>query len=163
MVVQTDASETRLGAALLQEGQPVAYASRALTDTETRYAQIKKEMLAVIFGLEHFHQNTYGRAVTVHTDHKPLEIIVTKPLHKAPKQLQRILLHLHNYDTNIFYKPGKTMYLADTLSRAYIPNKTQQAIASEIETINMVTQLHISEPRRMTSKYTQTTTPHFRC
>ena len=38
VTLQVDASETGLDAALLQEGQPVAYASRALRDPETRYA-----------------------------------------------------------------------------------------------------------------------------
>ena len=42
VTIQCDASETGLGAVLLQEGQPISYASRALTDTETRYAQIEK-------------------------------------------------------------------------------------------------------------------------
>ena len=36
-IIQTDASKTELGAVLLQEGQPVVYASRTLTDTEHRY------------------------------------------------------------------------------------------------------------------------------
>ena len=45
----------------MQDGQPIAYASRALLDAERRYAQIEKELLAVTFGLERFHQYTYGR------------------------------------------------------------------------------------------------------
>ncbi len=35
-------SQSGLGAALLQGGQPVAYATKELTPTETRYAQIEK-------------------------------------------------------------------------------------------------------------------------
>ena len=49
LVIQCDASSLGLGAALLQEGQPLAFASRALTDPETHYAIIEKEMLAVVF------------------------------------------------------------------------------------------------------------------
>jgi hypothetical protein len=48
------------------------------SDTETRYAQIEKELLSVIFGLERFHQYTYGRTVQVRSDHKPLESILKK-------------------------------------------------------------------------------------
>ena len=39
---QADASQNGLGFALLQQGQPVSYASRALTPAETRYTQIEK-------------------------------------------------------------------------------------------------------------------------
>ena len=56
VTVSCDASQFGLGTVLLQEGRPIAYASRALTDTECRYAQIEKELLAVVFGLEKFNQ-----------------------------------------------------------------------------------------------------------
>ena len=56
LFIQCDASGQGLGAPLLQEGQPLAYASRALSDTETRYATIEKEMLAIVFALEKWHQ-----------------------------------------------------------------------------------------------------------
>ena len=51
LVIQYDASSLWVGAALLQEGKPLAFTSRALTDPETRYAKIEKEMLAVVFAL----------------------------------------------------------------------------------------------------------------
>lgn len=106
LVLQCDSSETGLGAALLQAGQPVAYSSRAFTPTEKGYAQIEKECLAILFGMEKFHQYTYGRTVEVHSDHKPLETIVRKPLLNAPKRLQRMLLRLQRYDINVVYVPG---------------------------------------------------------
>lgn len=49
VTLQCDASQSGLGAALMQNGQPVAYASQALTPAETRYAQIEKELLAIVF------------------------------------------------------------------------------------------------------------------
>ena len=121
----------------MQDDQPIAYASRALTDPETRYAQIEKELLAVVYGLEKFHTYTYGRQVTVESDHKPLEVIVKKPLHLAPKRLQRMLLRVQAYSINLGYRKGSTMYLADALSRAYLPYDGSQTIASEVESINM--------------------------
>lgn len=51
---------------------PVAYASRELTQAETRYAQIEKELLAITYACERFHQYVYGRTVNVETDHMPL-------------------------------------------------------------------------------------------
>ena len=93
VTLQCDASLAGLGAVLIQKGRPVAYASRALTPTETRYTQIEKELLAIVFGCEHFKGYTYGREmVQVETDHQQLETIVRKPLHSAPSHLQRMLL-----------------------------------------------------------------------
>ena len=71
LVLQCDASEKGLGAALLQEDRPLAYASRALTPTESNYAQIEKELLAIVFGMERFHQYSYDRQVTVDSDPQP--------------------------------------------------------------------------------------------
>ena len=147
LTLQSDASQTGLGAALMQNGQHVTYASRALTDSETRCAQIEKELLSVIFGLERFHQYTYGRRVNVQTDHKPLEMIVLKPLHRAPKRLQRMLMRLQTYDVMVSYHQGKEMYLADTLSRAYLPEKSQDRFQQELETVNMIQHLPITPQR----------------
>ena len=144
LVLQADASETGLGATIMQEGQPVAYASKALTDTETRYAQIEKELLASVWGLEKFHQYTYGRKVMIQSDHKPLEMITRKPLYKAPKRLQTLLMRLQKYDTEINYLPGKHMYLADTLSRAC---NSESALADQIESIKVIQSFRVSEPR----------------
>ena len=70
----------------MQGGQPVAYASRALSSAETHYAQIKKELLAIVFGCDHFEAYMYGWDIGhVETDHKPLESIMLKPLNSVPK------------------------------------------------------------------------------
>ena len=123
VTLQCDASESGLGATIMQEGQPAAFSSRALSNTEKNYAQIDKELLSIVHGCTRFHQYVYGREVTVQTDHKPLENMFTKPLLSAPKRLQRMLLHLQKYNLKIAYKPGKELFIADTLSRAFIPNE----------------------------------------
>ena len=56
------------GATLMQEGKPIAFASKSLTPSEVQYAQIEKEMLAIFFGCKRFHQYLYGRKVKVETD-----------------------------------------------------------------------------------------------
>ena len=75
--------------------------------------------------------------LTVESDHKPLEVIVKKPLHLAPKRLQRMLLRVQAHSINLGYSKGSTMYLADALSRAYLLYDGSQTIASEVESINM--------------------------
>ena len=145
LTIQCDASEKGLGTAVLQKGQPVAFASRALTDTETRYAQIEKELLAVVFALDKFEQYAYGRPVTIESNHKPLEAITKKPLRCAPKRLQGMFLKIQKFDINIVYNPGSQMYLADTLSRAYLPSSknTQR----DFEMVNVLKILPVSEEK----------------
>ena len=71
VTIESDESLSGLGASLLQEGQPVAFASRALTPAESRYAQIEKELLSVVFACERFDTYLYGRDVVhVKTDHQ---------------------------------------------------------------------------------------------
>ncbi|XP_059061669.1 uncharacterized protein K02A2.6-like [Achroia grisella] len=119
VTVSVDASSRGLGACLLQGGQPVAYAARTLTPAESRWAQIEKEMLAVVFGCLRFHQYVYGHdKVTIESDHKPLEAILKKQLNETPVRLQRMLLKLQRYSVQLKYKPGRLLYIADTLSRA---------------------------------------------
>ena len=93
-ILQVDASMKSLGASLTQDGKPVAFASKALTDVESRYANIERELLAVVYGYEKFHTYLYGRSFTIHTDHKPLESIHLKHLTTAPARFQRMLLRL---------------------------------------------------------------------
>ena len=133
VTVQCDASKSGLGAVLLQDNQPVAYASRSLTDTETRFAQIEKELLSAVFALERFNQYTFGKQVMVESDHKPLETIVKKPLANAPPRLQRMLLRLQKYDFVIQYKPGTQMYISDMLSRAYVHENQDEKLEEEIQ------------------------------
>ena len=64
-VVQVDASSRGLGAVLLQNGKPIAFASKTLSDCEQQYANIKREMLDVVFGCERFHANLFGKRFLV--------------------------------------------------------------------------------------------------
>ena len=76
-----DASPVGLSAILYQrysqsdEINVIAYGSRSLTRVEKKYSQTEREALAIVWGVEHFHQYLYGSQFSIVTDHKPLEII----------------------------------------------------------------------------------------
>ena len=117
------------------------YASRALTATERNYAQIEKELLAIVFACEKFDQCVYGREkVHVQSDHKPLEFVFRKPLVAAPKRLQRMLLR---FQRSLGVTRGSEMYIADTLSHTCIPGEPTVALAK----MNMTKGLSVSPGR----------------
>ena len=60
---------------LLQANGPVEFASKLLSEAESRYSNIEREMLAVLLGPEKFHYYVYGRPVVVGSEHRPLEAI----------------------------------------------------------------------------------------
>ena len=117
------AQKACMGAVLLQDESPIAYASKSLTQCQQNYAQIEKELLAIVFGCTRFHDYIYGIPnVEVETDHKPLESILKKPLHQAPTRLQKMIMTLQRYSITVRYRPGKELTVADALSRAPLPS-----------------------------------------
>ena len=131
--ISVDASCGGLGAVLMQDDHPIAYASRALTETQKRWVQIEKEMYPMVFGCEKFNQYIYGKHVDIETNHKPLEAIIKKPLSQVLVRIQRLLLRLQRYDITLTYKPGKVLYIADTLSRAYLTGRDPSDIELDNE------------------------------
>ena len=79
VTVQVDASLRGLGACLIQKhkgkDQPIAFASKSLTDAETRYTNIERELLAIVFACQRFSTYLLGRSFVAESDHKPLEMI----------------------------------------------------------------------------------------
>lgn len=116
--VQCDASEKGLGAALMQNEQPIAFASHALTDQETRYAQIEREMLAVVFLLQKFDQYVYD-----HPSPSRVTSHIQQTTMKCTQEATRdaVVESAVKYDMSIIYKPDPEMCLADILSRAFLP------------------------------------------
>ena len=131
--VSADASSYGIGAVLRQEHngemKPVAYASRSMTSTEQRYAQIEKEALATTWACEKFSDYLVGKDFEIETDHKPLvSLLGSKNLDELPPRIQRFRMRLMRYSYTIVHIPGKNIITADALSRA--PLKT---VPSEAE------------------------------
>ena len=147
VTLEVDASKHGLGAVLMQEGKPVAYASKSLSRAEQEYAQIEKEMYAIVFGTERFHQYIYGRNVAVTTDHKPLEAILSKPLSAAPARLQTMMLRLQKYDLTVHHKPGKEIPVADTLSRLHLNEVDDLHEAFDAQVHLVMTNLPVSDKK----------------
>ncbi|XP_063360657.1 uncharacterized protein K02A2.6-like [Cydia amplana] len=136
--LSVDASKDALGAVLLQNDLPVAYASKSMTSTQKLYAQIEKELLAILFGCSRYHQYIYGKQIEVETDHRPLESIFKKPICDIPLRLQRMRLHLQKYDIIVKYKPGKDLLIADALSRHNLKtndNLLEQEIEAQVRMV----------------------------
>ena len=163
VILESDSSDVGLGAVIMQSGKLIAYASRTLTSTERNYAQIEKEALSLVFAAERFEHYILGKSnVVMFTDHKPLETIFKKPILQCSKRLQRMRLRLQKFDVSVQYKPGPTMFISDTLSRAALPlqkqleNKSdylvfqlreESELDAEIEKENMEQNLFVTDQR----------------
>ena len=145
--VIVDASSVGISAVLSQKAkngdtnsqQIIAYASRALSDTEKRYSQTEKEALAIVWAVEHFHLFIYESEFTQGTDHKPLEIIYGQRTTKTSARMERWVLWLQPYAFKIVYKSG-TNNLADYLSRHPTNESKRKQEKTTEQYINFITQ-----------------------
>lgn len=137
--VSADASAYGLGAVLRQmqsDGtlKVIAYASRTLTDTERRYAQIEKEALAAVWACEKFRDYLIGTKFTLETDHKPLvTLFSTKSLDDLTPRVQRLRMRIMRFSYDIVHVPGKELLAADTLSRAPLTTTESGDLEQEVQ------------------------------
>ncbi|KAK2725576.1 hypothetical protein QYM36_000169 [Artemia franciscana] len=159
--LKVDASKHGLGAELSSNGKIVGFASRALSTTEQNYSQLEKELYAIVFGCKHFHHYIYGRKTIVTTHHCPLETILSRPLHTAPAQLQRMMIQIQPYNIEVHYSLGSDIPVPDALSRLHLPDvdtKMQNDIKVFVHTVMKslpVSDSKLDEIRRETEKDTQ--------
>lgn len=136
-VVSADTSSFGLGGCILQRHgaalKSVLFCSRTLTDTETGWAHIEKELLAATWTCEKMHMFLSGLpSFQLQLDHKPLiPLINQKNLVDAPIRCQRILLRLMRYNVTAVYVPGKQHLVPDFLSRH--PLKKQDGVAEVLQ------------------------------
>lgn len=140
--VSADASSYGLGGVLLQkwdsEWRPVAYASRSLSPTEQRYAQVEKEALGLTWACERFRDFLLGKHFCLETDHKPLlSLLGTQALDLLPPRIQRFRMRLMRYSYDIVHVPGKALWTADTLSRAPVQKQMTANDTELMESTNI--------------------------
>ena len=145
VTIQSDSSISAVHAVVLQEGRPIAYASRKLRVSELNWSPIKKEMLAIVFRTQKFREYILGKPTMVQTDHNPLETIVCKPITTAQLRLQTMMLKVSDYDPKVEYLPGKKHVLADTLSQARLNNEVP--LEEDEVQVNMLERISISEAK----------------
>lgn len=158
VTISADSSSHSLGAVLLQDEKPIEFAAKSLTETQQRYSQIEKEMLAIVFACKRFKYFVWGRSgITVYTDHKPLIGLMTKAISELSPRLAQMRLKLLAFDITLEYTPGKNMVLADTLSRT-CPAGTDACDELEIDPLLHVCQTIIRNDESMVKyrKATQT-------
>ena len=114
-----------------------------------------------MFAANKFHDYIFGKKVTVESDHKPLETIFKKKLMDVPKRLQRMFLRLQKFNLKVKYKRGKEMYVADTLSRAYIEEVNSCSLSDEFERVDHRAQLPVTD--QACKKLTETVSPRSQC
>ena len=118
-ILQCDASETGIGAALLQSFDdgvfPIAYASKKLLQRERNYSVIERECLSIVFGIKKFQRYLYGKEFTIQTDHAPLSYIQKCKIESG--RIMRWAMFLQNYRFRIEAIKGSDNVCADYLSR----------------------------------------------
>ena len=149
-----DASAYRLGAVPLQQHsnsdwKPVAYASKALSDTERRHSQTEKEALALAWACEKFANYVLVKTIHLETNHKPLVPLLSRTnLDSLPPQVLKFRLHLTRFCYTISHVPGKFLYMADALSRAPVASTDGLQIQEEVQSSSQVRLFPICQPAK---------------
>lgn len=132
-ILDTDASNDGIGAVLSQEvgGKEcvIGYYSRKLSKPERNYCVTRKELLAIVDAMKHFHKYLYGQKFKVRTDHAALRWLLN---FKQPEgQVARWIERLQGYDFEINHRSGSAHSNADALSRRPCPSNCKQCMRSE--------------------------------
>jgi len=116
-VLECDASGKGISAILMQEGRPLAFTSRKLSERNLGKPLYEKEMLAILHAIDLWHPYLLGQRFQIKTNHQSLKYFLEQHI-SSPEQ-QKWVTKLFGYDYEIIYKKGKDNVVADALSRKY--------------------------------------------
>ncbi|UYV73793.1 K02A2.6-like [Cordylochernes scorpioides] len=150
-ILDTDASNTGLGAVLsqTQDGveRVIAYFSKTLSKPERNYCVTRRELLAIVKSIEHFHHYLYGQKFLLRTDHAALRWLLN---FKSPEgQLARWIQRLQEYDMEIQHRKGKSHGNADALSRRPCPVNCKHCSKAETQAEHNIRQLSLAEELKL--------------
>jgi hypothetical protein len=117
IVLECDASGKGIGAVLMQEGRPLAFTSKKLSEINLGKSIYEKEMLAILHAVDLWHPYLLGQWFQIKTDHQSLKYFLEQRI-SSPEQ-QKWVTKLFGYDYEIIYKKGKDNVVADALSQKY--------------------------------------------
>ncbi|GBN02469.1 Retrovirus-related Pol polyprotein from transposon 297 [Araneus ventricosus] len=132
-ILDTDASNEGIGAVLSQnigsEKRVIAYFSKSLDNPKRNYCITRKELLAIVKSIEHFHHYLYGRKFLLRTDHDSLRWLLN---FKEPEgQIARWIQRLQEHDFEIQHRKGTSHGNADALSRRPCKESCKQCTNAE--------------------------------
>ncbi|KOM50008.1 hypothetical protein LR48_Vigan08g083500 [Vigna angularis] len=113
--IECDASGMGVGAVLTQEGRPIAYFSKALSEGTLSKSIYEKELMALVLAIQHWRPYLLGQRFVVHTDQRSLRHLLEQRI--TTQNQQNWIAKLLGYDFAIVYKAGATNRAADALSR----------------------------------------------
>ncbi|GFY55530.1 transposon Tf2-6 polyprotein [Trichonephila inaurata madagascariensis] len=116
-----DASNFAVGGALNcltgNGPQPIAFFSRKLSATETKYSTYDRELLAIYLAIKHFRHQLEGHSFIIFTDHRPLTFALNKISDFCSPRHLRHLDFISQFSTDIRHVSGSDNSVADALSR----------------------------------------------
>lgn len=143
--VETDACAEGIGAVLMQQGQPIAFLSKALGDKYKNLSIYEKEFLALIMAVERWRPYLQRQEFTILTDHKSLAYLSEQNLHSEMQR--KAMTRLMGLQFKIVYRKGKDNVAAEALSRIVHLSALQAMSLVKQDWIQEVLNSYTTDPR----------------